>query len=98
MVKQTIILRKRAALKVVNLPDGRSFTSEWERISRKQLSINIKVNRQRAVGPRRSNRMIYLNLAAAALRRIKKRGKKNGSKMYVIDLDLFTIEYKVDKK
>ena len=43
MVKQTIILRKRAAPKVVNLPNGRSFTSKWERISRKQLPINIKV-------------------------------------------------------
>ena len=26
MVKQTIILRKRAAPKIVNLPNGRSFT------------------------------------------------------------------------
>ena len=43
MVKQTIILRKRAAPKVVHLPNGRSFTSKWERISRKQLPINIKV-------------------------------------------------------
>ena len=43
MVKQTIILRKRVAPKVVNLPNGRSFTSKWERISRKQLPINIKV-------------------------------------------------------
>ena len=42
MIKQTIILRKRAP-KVVNLPNGRSFTSKWERISRKQLPINIKV-------------------------------------------------------
>ena len=77
MVKQTIILRKRAAPKVVHLPNGRSFTSKWERISRKQLSINIKVKRQRAIGPRRNNKMIYLNQAAPAFRKIKKRRKQN---------------------
>ena len=76
MVKQTVILRKRAAPKIVNLPNSRSFMSKWERISRKQLPINIKVNRQRTIGPRRNNRMIYLNQAAPTLKRIKKRRKK----------------------
>ena len=61
MVKQTVILRKRAVLKVVNLPNGSSFTSRWERISRKQFPINIKVKKQQAICPRRNNRMIYLN-------------------------------------
>ena len=75
MVKQTVILRKRAAPKIVNLPNGRSFMSKWERISRKQLPINIKVNRQRTIGPRRNNRMIYLNQAAPTLKRRKKRRK-----------------------
>ena len=82
MVKQTIILRKRAAPKVVNLPNGRSFTSKWERISRKQLPINIKVKKKQKIGPRRNNRMIYLNLAAPAFRKIKarrKQEKKSGS-------------------
>ena len=77
MVEQTIILRKRAAPKVVNLPNVRSFTSKWERISRKQLPINIKVKKQRTIGPRRNNRMIYLNLAAPAFRKIKSR-RNNG--------------------
>ena len=76
MVKQTVILRKRANPKVVNLPNGRSFTSRWERISRKQLPINITVKRWRAVGPRRNKWMIYLNQAAPALRKIRKR-KRN---------------------
>ena len=76
MVNQTIILRKRAAPKVINLPNGRSFTSKWERISRKQLPINIKVKRQRRIGPRRNNRAIYLNQAAPAFRKIKKRRKQ----------------------
>ena len=53
MVKQTIILRKRAAPKVVNLPNGGSFTSKWERISRKRLPINIKVKKQRTIGSRK---------------------------------------------
>ena len=76
MVKQTVILRKIANPKVVNLPNGRSFTSRWERISRKQLPINIRVKRQRTIGPNRNNRMIYLNQAAPALRRIKRRRKQ----------------------
>ena len=73
MVKQTVILRKRANPKTVNLPDGRSFISRWERISRKQLPINIKVKRQRTIGAIRNNRRIYLNQAAPALRKINKR-------------------------
>ena len=77
MVKQMIILRKRANPKVVNLPNSRSFTSRWERISRKQLPINIRVNRRRTIGPRRNNRMIYLNQAAPALRKIRKRKQQD---------------------
>ena len=76
MVQKTIILRKRALPKIVNLPNGRSFTSRWERISRKKLPINIKVKRQRTIGLRRNNRMIYLNQAAAAFKKIKKRRRK----------------------
>ena len=72
-----IILRKRANPKVVNLPNSRSFTSRWERISRKQLPINIRVNRRRTIGPRRNNRMIYLNQAAPALRKIRKRKQQD---------------------
>ena len=45
MVKQTTILRKRAAPKVVNLPNGTYFTSKWERISRKRLPININLKK-----------------------------------------------------
>ena len=40
MVQKHIILRKRHAPVQVNLPNGRSFISRWERISRKQLPIN----------------------------------------------------------
>ena len=76
MVKKHIISRKRANPKVVNLPNGRSFVSKWERISRKQLPINIKVTRNRTIGPRRNNQMIYLNQAAPACRKIKRRRRQ----------------------
>ena len=80
MVKKHIILRKRAYPKQINLPNGRSFVSKWERISRKQLSINIKVTRNRTIGPRRNNRMIYFNLAKPALKKIRKKKARGNNK------------------
>ena len=88
-MKQTLILRKRNAPKAINLPNGKSFTSKWERISRKQLLINIKVQRQKKIWPRKNNRMIYLNLAAPGFRKIKRKRKEK----ILIDLDLFMIEW-----
>ena len=76
MIKKHIILRKRSSPIQVNLPNGRSFTSRYERISRKQLPINIKISRNRAIGPRRKNRRIYFNLARPALERIRQRRKQ----------------------
>ena len=80
MVQQTIILRKRASPKIVNLPNGRSFISRWEGISTKKLPINIKVKRQRTIGPTRNNRMIYLNQAAAPFKKIKKKKKTRNNR------------------
>ena len=77
MVKQTIVLRKRASPKVVNLPNGRSFTRKWQRISRKQLLINIKVNKRRAISRRRNSGMIYLNQAAPGFKKRKRKRKQN---------------------
>ena len=54
--KKNIILRKQRAPVQINLPNGRSFTSRWKRISRKKLPINIKVARSRAIGPRRQRK------------------------------------------
>ena len=56
MVKKNIILRKRRAPVQINLPNGRSFMSRWKKRSRKQLPINIKVPRSRAIGPRRQRK------------------------------------------
>ena len=39
-------------MREVNLPNGTSFVSKYERISRKQLPGNICVSRTRTVGPR----------------------------------------------
>ena len=75
-MKQTVILRKRNVSKVLNLPNGKSFKSKWERISRKQLPINIKVQRQKKIGLRKNNRMIYLNLAAPGFRKRKRKRKE----------------------
>ena len=76
MVNRTVILRKRTAPKVVNLPNGRSFTAKWQKVSRKNLPIIIRVKRQKTNGNRKNNRMIYLNLAAPAFRKIEARRKK----------------------
>ena len=76
MVKKHIILRKRANPVQINLPNGRSFVSKWERISIKQLPINIKVTRNRTISTRQNNRRIYFNLARDAFRNIKKKEKR----------------------
>ena len=67
--------KKKSKSKSSKSAKGRSFTSKWERISRKQLPINIRVNRHPTIGPRKNNRMIYLNLAAPGFRKIKKKKK-----------------------
>ena len=73
MVKRHVILRKRRTPVQVDLPNGRSFTSRWERISRKQLPINIRAARDRKIGPGKNNRMIYFNMARPALKKIRKK-------------------------
>ena len=76
MVQRHVILRKRANPKTVNLPNGRSFVSKWERISRKQLPMTIKINRVKTVGARRNNCRIYFNLARDSFRKIKRKWKQ----------------------
>ena len=78
-MRDKIVLRRRAGPKVVNLPDGRSFTAKYEKISRKQLPRNIRVKRARKIGLRRNKRRILLNLAAPALRKIMRKRRQAGS-------------------
>ena len=73
-----IILRHRPTPKVVNLPNGTSFVSKCKRISRKQLPRNIRNTRTKKIEPRRDNRRILVNLAAPALRKIKRRRRQAG--------------------
>ena len=54
------------------------------KISRKQLPINIKVTRNRTIGPRRNNRRIYFNLARPALNRIRQ-GKQEKRRLVVVN-------------
>ena len=56
MVQKHIILRKRRAPEQLNLPDGRSFISRWKRINRKQLPINVKISKNKTIGPRRATK------------------------------------------
>ena len=66
-------MRKRANPKTINLPNGKSFVSKWQRISRKQLRINIRINRVKTIGPTRNNCQIYFNLAKEGFRKIKQK-------------------------
>ena len=46
------MLRRRATPKQVTLSDGTNFVARYERISRKQLLMNIRVKNTRKIGPR----------------------------------------------
>ena len=54
-MREKMILRKRATPKIVTLPDGRTFTAQYERISRKNLPSNIRVKSVQTIGPRNRN-------------------------------------------
>ena len=74
-MKQKNVLRRRTIPKVVTLPNGTTFTSRYERISRKKLPSNIKVKKVRTVGPRNRSRGIISLNDANLLRNILKRKK-----------------------
>ena len=56
MVKDNILLRRRAVPKKVTLPNGRTFYAKYERVSRRNLPRNITVKRNRAIGLQRCRR------------------------------------------
>ena len=60
----------------ITLPNGTTFTAKYERISRKQLPINIQVKNARKIGPRRKSRGV---LSLANARKIEKITKKTTS-------------------
>ena len=51
-MREKILLRKRTSPKQVTLPNGTTFVARCERISRKQLPINVHVRNARKIGPR----------------------------------------------
>ena len=75
MVKNTYFWEKEQLLKQFIFQTA-DLVSKWERISRKQLPINIRVNRVRTIGPRRNYHRICFNLARDAFRKIKKKPKE----------------------
>lgn len=77
-MREKTILRQRPTAKVVNLPNGTSFVSKYERISRKKLPTNISVTKTRKIGLRRDNSRILVNLAAPAFRKIRRKRRQAG--------------------
>ena len=55
-MREKIVLRRRTTPKVVTLPNGTNFTARYQRISRKELPINIHVKKTRRIGPRNRNK------------------------------------------
>ena len=55
-MRPKIILRRRTSTKQITLLNSSTFTARYERISRKQLSINIQVKNARKIGPRNKNK------------------------------------------
>ena len=54
--EKKIVLRRRTTPNVITLPNGTTFTTRYQRISRKHLPINIHVKKNRKIGARNSNK------------------------------------------
>ena len=50
--KGKILLRWKVTPQRITLPDGRSFSARYERVSRKNLQSNVTIRRNRTIGPR----------------------------------------------
>ena len=73
------ILRRRPVPVAVNLPNGTSIMSRYERISRKQLPGNIRVTRIRTTDPRKKpkkKKKVRFNLANTPMQDRAKRIRK----------------------
>ena len=53
MIRQKIVLRRRAVPANVTLPNGTAFVARYERIGRKNVPGNIRVTRTRTIGPQK---------------------------------------------
>ena len=63
------MLRRRTSPRVVTLSNGTTFTARYERISRKQLPINIREKNARKIGPR--NKKIKTGLTITARKKVR---------------------------
>ena len=91
-MREKIVSRGRPTPKIVNLPNGISFVSIYERISRKQLPRNIRVTRARKVGPRKHKKQIFVNLAAPDFKKIRSKrrlaGRGVGEKIVKLGIEM----------
>ena len=55
-MREKILLKRTTVPKQVTLPKGTTFTARYERISRKQLPINIHIKNNGRIGPRNKNK------------------------------------------
>ena len=79
-MREKTALCRRPVPVAVNLPNGTSFVSRYERISRKQLPGNICVSRTRTDGPinkRKTKKKVRFALANTPTQDRAKRIKKN---------------------
>ena len=53
MVRDKILLQRCINPKRVNLPNGRTFYTRYERVSRKKLPANVTIKKSRTIGLRR---------------------------------------------
>ena len=56
MVRDKIVLRGQVIPKRVTLPDGRTFYTRYERVSRRNLPANVTIKRARAIEPRQQRK------------------------------------------
>ena len=68
-IREKIVLRWRTCPRLVTLPNGTTFTARYERISRKQLPINIHVKNARKIRPR--NIKIETGLMVPARKKVR---------------------------
>ena len=56
MVRDKILLRRRVTPRRVTLPNGKSFVARHERISRKNVPIDVTIKRAQQIGPNRQRK------------------------------------------
>ena len=68
-MREKIVLRRITSPWVLTLPNGTTFTTRYEIISRKQLPINIHVKNARKKGPR--NKKVKTGLTIPARKKVR---------------------------